>query len=108
MYQVLLRKEARKNFAKIDKRFKEKILTTLIELGLNPFLGKALEGDLDGRRCLRVWPYRIIYAIYKNRLIVWVISIRAERSGVPSSEDLRLISTASEASTIKHRQNSYK
>ena len=53
----------------------------LIELAQNPDLGKKLEGELRDFYSLRVWPYRIIYQIIKNELIVFVVQIK-HRQGV--------------------------
>jgi len=53
----------------------------LIELAKNPYLGKKLEGELRDFYSLRVWPYRIIYQIIKNELIVFVVQIK-HRQGV--------------------------
>ena len=79
-YQVILRKKARKNLKRIDKRYRERILVALVELGKNPYLGKPLNGDLEGKFSLRVWPYRIIYEVFKKKLVVYIISV-AYRQG---------------------------
>lgn len=81
MYQVVIRKAAQKNLAKIDKRYRIRINLTLIELAKDPYLGKKLEGELQNFYSLRVWPYRIIYQIIKNELIIFVIQIK-HRQGV--------------------------
>lgn len=81
MYQVVIRKAAQKNLAKIDKRYRIRINLTLIELAKDPYLGKKLEGELRNSYSLRVWPYRIIYQILKNELIIFVIQIK-HRQGV--------------------------
>ncbi len=83
MYQVILRKEAGKSLAKIDRRFILKIQTAINILQFDPYLGKALEGDMKGKYSIRVWPYRIIYEIYQGKLLILVLA-------------------------IKHRQNAYK
>lgn len=80
-HQVILRKKVKKNLKKIDKRYRERILVALVELGKNLYLGKPLGGDLEGKFSLRVWPYRIIYEIYRKKLIIYIISI-AHRQGV--------------------------
>jgi len=74
-YQVVLRKKARKSLKKIDRRYKERILVALVELGRDPYLGKPLNGELEGKFSLRVWPYRIIYEVYEKKLVVYIISI---------------------------------
>ena len=79
-YQVILRKKVQKNLKRIDKRYRERILVALVELGKNPYLGKPLKGDLEGKFSLRIWPYRIIYQVYEKKLVVCIISI-AHRQG---------------------------
>ena len=79
-YQVILRKKVQKNLKRIDRRYRERILVALVELGRNPYLGKPLKGDLKGKFSLRVWPYRIIYQVYEKKLVVYIISI-AHRQG---------------------------
>jgi mRNA-degrading endonuclease RelE of RelBE toxin-antitoxin system len=41
----------------------------------NPFIGKKLDGKLTGLYSYQVWPYRIIYKIYKHILLIVVIRI---------------------------------
>ena len=80
-YQVILRKKVQKNLKRIDKRYRERILVALVELGKNLYLGKPLKGDLEGRFSLCIWPYRIIYQVYEKKLAVYIISL-AHRQGV--------------------------
>ncbi len=80
MYQVLLKKSAQKDLEKVDKRYKPRIIKALLNLRGDPLLGKPLVGELNGFYSLRVWPYRIIYTIYKNDLVVFVISIGHRQS----------------------------
>ncbi|MFH1712867.1 MAG: type II toxin-antitoxin system RelE/ParE family toxin [Candidatus Jacksonbacteria bacterium] len=75
-YQVVLKKAAQKNLARIDQRYKPRISFVLLELSNNPYLGKKLKGELRDFYSLRVWPYRIIYQIIKNKLIVFVVQIK--------------------------------
>lgn len=80
-YQVVLRKKAQKDLEKLDKRYKQRILVALTKLGENPYLGNPLRGDLSGKFSLHIWPYRLIYVIYKSQLVVYVIDI-GHRQGV--------------------------
>lgn len=75
MYRVLLKNAAQKSLRKIDKCYRVRIDTALVTLQEDPWLGKALNGELEGFFSLRVWPYRIIYAIYKNEAVVFVVDI---------------------------------
>ena len=76
MYQVILKKSAIKNLKKIDERYKGRINLALLELSKDPFVGKQLEGRLRAFYSLRVWPYRIVYQIIHNQLIVFVVQIK--------------------------------
>ena len=51
------------------------------DLALDPFQGKKLKGELRGQYSIRVWPYRIIYQIYKKELIITIIDV-GHRQGV--------------------------
>lgn len=81
--QVVLSSDAAKQFNRLPKLEQEKIKRKLILLESEPSAGKKLSGDLEGKRTLRAWPYRIIYKI--------------------NSEETRV-----EVSAILHRQGAYK
>jgi mRNA-degrading endonuclease RelE of RelBE toxin-antitoxin system len=48
-------------------------LQALDAIEANPFFGKPLHGKYAGQYSVRVWPYRIIYKIYKSELLILVI-----------------------------------
>ena len=79
-YRIELSKKAEKSLEKIDKRFKTRIESVIDALSIDPFIGKPLEGEYKGLRSCRVWPYRIIYQIYKYELVILVINIRHRQS----------------------------
>ena len=81
MYQIVLKKVAQKSLKKIDERYKKRIMRTVFALTDNPFLGKQLEGSLQGFYSVRVWSYRIVYKIYRQDLVILVVEI-AHRQGV--------------------------
>jgi mRNA interferase RelE/StbE len=80
-YQIQVQKSARKQLDKIPVAYRIKIEKAIDSLALDPFQGKKLEGELKGQYSIRVWPYRIIYQIYKKELIVSVIDV-GHRQGV--------------------------
>ena len=80
-YQVKIQKSAEKQLAKIPAIYQDKFLRIFRSLAGDPFQGKKLEGELRGKYSVRVWPYRIIYQIYKKELIVLIIDI-GHRQGV--------------------------
>ena len=81
MYQIVLKKAAQKSFKKIDKRYKKRIMQTIFALADNSQTGKQLEGSLQGFYSVRVWPYRIVYKIYRQDLVILIVEI-AHRQGV--------------------------
>lgn len=75
MYQLRIRQEAEKELVKIPKTYQNRILAALAAIGQDPFIGKKLEGKLKSAYSYRVWPYRIIYKIYKKSLLIIVIRV---------------------------------
>ena len=80
-YHVKIQRKAKKQLDKLPGIYREKIRKSLRSLGEDPFQGKRLEGELSGKYSVRVWPYRIIYQIYKKELIVSIIDV-GHRQGV--------------------------
>jgi len=55
--------------------YRAKFKKAIDSLAEDPFQGKKLKGELEDQYSIRVWPYRIIYKIYKKQLIVSVIDV---------------------------------
>lgn len=70
-----IKPKARKNLDKLPEVYRLRIRQTLREIVSNPFSGKALSGDRKGQYSVRVWPYRIIYIIKKQELIIVVVEV---------------------------------
>ncbi len=77
---VRLTHSAAKQLTKIDTAYRGRIEGALQELSHDPYYGKPLSGELKGYFSVRVWPYRIIYTIVQQELVVEVIAI-AHRQG---------------------------
>lgn len=60
---VVLAKDAQKQYKRLPKPEQTKIKKKLMVISQDPLSGKKLEGELKGRRVVRAWPYRIIYSI---------------------------------------------
>lgn len=78
MYQIFYHPFVfKEDFRKIPKGFRVKILKTIEKkLSHEPELfGKPLIGELKGYYRLRYDPYRIIYRIEKEKIIVYVLHI---------------------------------
>lgn len=80
-YHIRFAPKAEKDLAKIKARDRVRILLALHGLEESPFSGKKLKGEFSGLYSARVWPYRIIYAVYKKELLVLIIRI-GHRQGV--------------------------
>lgn len=74
-YQIRLEPKAEKELLKINSKDQIRIIDALENLKENPHAGKKLKGNFQGAFCLRVWPYRIIYEIFKQELIIVIIRI---------------------------------
>lgn len=78
MFRVQLTRQAEKVFGKLMKsqpHFGERIAHAIESLSKDPDLGVPLRGDLKGFHKYRVGPYRIIYQIIRNQLLIIVIDI---------------------------------
>lgn len=80
-YKTIIEKRARKQILKLPKNYQIKIYNAIFSLADDPFQGKKLEGELKGQYSIRIWPYRIIYQIYKKELIIIIIDM-GYRQGV--------------------------
>lgn len=74
-YTVLISKRAEKDIDALKKQEYKRVRAVLERLCENPYVGKKLVGDLKGYYSIRVWPYRIVYEIKKQKLIVLVLRV---------------------------------
>lgn len=79
--KVALSKDAQKQYERLPKSQKSKILKKIMGLQQNPRTGKMLEGELKGFRSLHAWPYRILYELNEEKQLIEVHKI-AHRQGV--------------------------
>ena len=70
---------AKKQLDKLPNREAKKVLRKISALEDESVSGKFLRGDFAGFISLRVWPYRIIYRIEKQ--VIVIVSI-GHRQGV--------------------------
>lgn len=75
MWEIRFQKSARKELEKIPNQYQKRILAVLPVIAAHPFCGKKLDGELAGLYSYRAWPYRIIYKIYREILLVVIIRI---------------------------------
>ncbi|KKW38411.1 hypothetical protein A2454_05715 [Candidatus Peribacteria bacterium RIFOXYC2_FULL_55_14] len=75
MYTIELTKKAEKSLESLRKRDQQRVMAGIESLREDPFIGKKLQGPLEGLRSLRVWPFRIIYSVNKKVVMVTVVAI---------------------------------
>jgi len=75
MYHAILTKRAEKALERLPKKDRQRVSYTITALEADPFRGRQLHGDLEGRWSVRVWPYRIVYTIEKEILTVTIVKI---------------------------------
>ncbi len=75
MYQVIIPKSIQKQIEKIDNKIEVKIQFSLIQLAINPYIGKKLGGELKGLWSYRISQYRILYEIKNKELLVWIFNV---------------------------------
>jgi mRNA interferase RelE/StbE len=80
-YQLRLKPSAEKELRRLSKKDFRRVLSALTVLSLDPFVGKKMRGDCEGQYTYRVWPYRVIYEIYKRELLILVIAV-GHRQGI--------------------------
>jgi mRNA interferase RelE/StbE len=80
-WEIRFEKKARKGLDKIPDQYQRRILAVLPAIADNPFIGKKLDGELAGLYSYSVWPYRIIYRVYKKLLLIIIIRV-GHRQGV--------------------------
>jgi mRNA-degrading endonuclease RelE of RelBE toxin-antitoxin system len=81
MPQIEYRPRVFKQLSKIPKVEAKKIIRKLETLAYDPYSGKQLQGEYKNLLSIKAWPYRIIYLIKKDGILIY---------------------------SIKHRQGSYK
>ena len=72
---LIIKPKARKNLDNLPEPYHSRIIASLVGISISPFSGKALSGDRKGQYSIRVWPYRIIYTIKKQELVVVVVEV---------------------------------
>ena len=75
MHKVVFTEEAKKRISKLDERTKAKIKIACEEIGTDPLIGKPLTRELKGRFSYRVGNYRIIYRVYRDQVMVLILTV---------------------------------
>jgi mRNA interferase RelE/StbE len=75
MYALEVKTKVQKQLESFSKKDQQRVLEAFDVLRGNPTAGKQLEGKYKGFRSLRVWPYRIIYALDHAIITITVVKI---------------------------------
>ena len=67
MFSLLIKRVAEKQLARLPRKDQERIWAAIECLRTEPFVGKKLDGDLEGIYSLRIGTYRILYEIHKKQ-----------------------------------------
>lgn len=82
MYRVELASSAAQELEKIhqfDQKLYGRLIMVIESLRNNPYQGKKLKGRMKGDYSVRVGDYRIVYDVYKDKLIIVVIDVGHRR-----------------------------
>lgn len=60
---------------KIPLPRRDRILLALIQLEQNPFLGVKMWGEMEGKRKIRIWPYRVIYTVDEVSKVIKIVEV---------------------------------
>ena len=77
--KIYYKPQVAKQIKKIPQRDLKKIFKKLRNLSEDPLSGKPLKGELEGLYSIKAWPYRIVYEIKNEKIIIYSI---AHRQGV--------------------------
>jgi len=80
MYKVEFSRQAMKDLSKLPEQYKRRAQEKIDSIALDPLIGKPLEGEYKGLYSFRMWPYRIIYKIVKNKLLIEIIKVPHRQS----------------------------
>jgi len=74
--EIFYKPQAVKQMKKLTARERDTILRKIVLLTTNPYAGKKLSGELTNLRSLRSWPFRIVYALEKNKVVIYSVAHR--------------------------------
>ena len=76
-YNLLFSKRAKKDIDKLTPKLKEKVKEICCSSMEEPFIGKALLGDLKGFYSIRLtYKDRIVYSINNSELSVYILRVK--------------------------------
>lgn len=71
-YIITYSKKFQKSLSHFSEKDQQRITTACSFLAEDPYIGKKLGGNFSGIYSLRVWPYRVLYRIFKDVIEVYI------------------------------------
>ena len=75
MYSLQLSNRFDREFSKLGKEVRDRVVEELREISRNPRVGKPLKGRLKGLHSARVGAYRIVYQILEEKRAVIAVTV---------------------------------
>lgn len=79
-FSLKIKSSALKELRKIDMPYRLQIISAIDKLVGNPYVGKALKGELSGLRRIRVSSYRVIYEISEGEVLILVLHVSHKKN----------------------------
>lgn len=73
-YRFVIAGPAARNLKRIPQPWRDRVEKALEAIAQDPFRGKKLQSKV-GKWRVRVWPYRIIYRVDKQKKVIEVLQI---------------------------------
>lgn len=80
-YKIVVSISIKKALASIPLPWRQRVIAAIDLLAENPFIGEKLWGRLQGKRKIKIHPYRIIYEIDKKGRIIIILET-GHRQGI--------------------------
>lgn len=74
-YTITYSKKFQKSLASYPLKDQQRISIACSFLAEDPYIGKKLSGNFSGIYSLRIWPYRVLYRIFKDVIEVYVEAV---------------------------------
>ena len=75
MYSLVLSRRFDRDFSKLDKDVRDRVVEKLREISDDPRIGKPLRGKLRGLHSARVGDYRIVYQVFDEKRVVAAVTV---------------------------------
>jgi mRNA interferase RelE/StbE len=79
-YKSIFAKSFIKEFSKLPRNARERVLEILVKAAENPYVGTRLRGKLEGLWRCRVGKYRVIYLIDEKEFAVVFLDVGLRKS----------------------------